>query len=487
MSPDSAYSPGMARSPWLLVFGTAIGALLVGFFLGQGFGDRPSGPSASMRPDGSRAASPVRTTIEHGDPAGAGWEIGSTTSPGVPGVSIDEAIERIIKAPNSARSYRDLVLATARLELSDIPAALARARSQANANRNSNVLAAIISRWAELDPKAATQYTLTLPERGMGNYLIVSTAGEWAKTQPEAAMAWALAQHMGPQRRSLIEGVASGLAETDPEAALRFFGRTTNEWQGGAALVSIFSTWAERDGAAAAQRALALPITPFRSNALNVAIAGWASREPANAFAFANQMPESADKTNAIMSALQAWASVDPDAAGAQALAMPEGQIRDRVLSQVLQQFTERDLASAMRFIDQMPAGESRDAALSTVVQQLSGTDPSSAAAYLTSFQGAARTQVATGIARTWARMDTAAALAWAQSLADGEEKGAALGEVFGEMSRANPQQAAAQALGKLTGQAQLDVNRNDRAPLGAHRSAGRDDLGGESACRPGS
>ncbi|MDQ3566292.1 MAG: hypothetical protein M3436_20185 [Pseudomonadota bacterium] len=287
----------MLLRPWLLIAGTALGASEIGFFLGQGTSERSAVNGTFDRY--TLAAPAVGGSLPNAAGVTPEAAVQESTPTEVRGGEVEARLAAAMDAPSEKRRYRDSMNVIADLSLAEIPAALEYANTRGRQLRKDLVMA-IITRWVEIEPQAAMEYSLGIREREFGSSPVITAAAEWAAAQPEAAAAWALAHPKGPQRRYVIDGIVTGLAQKDPEAALRFLESNAREAEGSNAYGPIFVKWAERDGAGAAQRALALP--PYARNAaLTAAVGGWAEREPESAMAFVRKLPDSANKATAIL------------------------------------------------------------------------------------------------------------------------------------------------------------------------------------------
>ena len=75
----------------------------------------------------------------------------------------------------------------------------------------------VVSRWAELDPRAAADYIVTnrMENRWEQDYAMSAAASAWSRKDATSAGKWALGLEDPGQRRSAIAGVVVGMAKTE--------------------------------------------------------------------------------------------------------------------------------------------------------------------------------------------------------------------------------------------------------------------------------
>ena len=191
----------------------------------------------------------------------------------------------------------------------------------------------LMGRWAEIDPVAAAEFSLTQGNWQMRNSALNGVLGTWALTDPNAAMAWVAHLPAGSQRSNGIYNLVTTLARSDPSTALRFAANFPNDARTNYAYRAIFSEWADvNPTAAAARSARAAPRA-------RIGIGRWrprfhAGRRPirSGALAWAQAIAEPNQRNAAVSNTLSAWAGVDAGAVSTYLQTMPPGQQKNWAL-----------------------------------------------------------------------------------------------------------------------------------------------------------
>ena len=131
-------------------------------------------------------------------------------------------------------------------------------------------------------------------------------------------------------RDQVFGGVVHAIAGKDPAAALEL-----SEKLGGSQqqqyLYSIFSSWVDKDPAAAATRAAGLNSREARSQAFQAISNTWAESDPQAAMAWARSLPKGQDQRNAVSAVVSSWARTDLPSALAAVNQLPEGPTGGRL------------------------------------------------------------------------------------------------------------------------------------------------------------
>ena len=358
----------------------------------------------------------------------------------------ESAMVSALREPNELRRVHDLMEAVSQMGLREISSALALAQKLSGQERES-LMPVLVARWAEIDPAAAAQFTLTLPESVSRSMTMRATLGVWIATSPDAAMAWASALPPGQQRSRTIADVVRALAQRDPVSAMHFLDRLPKDRARDNSSFNVFSEWAKSDPRAAADYWLkAIPTSGPDVNGTLAQIAGlWARSDPQEALTWARLLPESAAKNNTLGSIIGAmagkdpqqavsqlaqlpaasqasaagevarqWAQNDATAAATWAGRLPEGEARANAFRSIAQTWTDQDPVKTASWLDRLPASQSRDAAVSAFTHQVSDSDPEGAAVWAGTISDAnTRKGDLERIALTWMWQDKNAASRW--------------------------------------------------------------------------
>lgn len=210
----------------------------------------------------------------------------------------------------------------------------------------SRVIARVLSRWADDDPRAAAAWLDAAPDRTPD--AVAAVARGYAALDAEEAFDWLLGQPLEAQRRS-AQTVVSRVAMESPEAALRLIGRIDDPTTATAAASVLVSRWT-RDDPRAAVRAIARMGDHSRLEMYRHAFSAWSSIDPEAATVFIGQVPVSG---------------------------------RDEATNGVLQQVLfAGDVQFAEQLFDRLVDKEARRNAATTMFFQLSRTDPKRAERY---------------------------------------------------------------------------------------------------------
>ncbi len=358
----------------------------------------------------------------------------------------ESAIISALREPNELRRVHDLMEAVSQMGLREITSALALAQKLPAQERES-LMPVLVARWAEIDPAAAAQFALTIPESVSRSMTMRATLGVWIATSPEAAMAWASSLPPGQQRSRTITDVLSALAQRDPVSALHLLERLPKDRARDNSSFNILSEWAKSNPRAAADYWMeTIPSTGPDVNGTLAQIAGlWARSNPQEALTWARLLPESAAKNNTLGSIIGGMAGKDPQQAVSQlaqlpaasqasaagevarqwaqnnataaatwAGRLPEGEARANAFRSIAQTWSDQDPVKTANWLDHLPASQSRDAAVSAFTHQVSDGDPEGAAVWAGTISDLNTRQAdLERIALTWMWQDKNAASRW--------------------------------------------------------------------------
>lgn len=292
-------------------------------------------------------------------------------------------------------------------------------------------LTALVTRFAELDPRGAADFART---RYLDPALLVPIFEVWAESDPDAAIAeLALIAPPGRQREialailDVIGNDADGIArvaaafpaadvmsfetdavlmraESDPAAALREILAMPDYIRRTLTLQRVAEIAGRVDPRGALEQAAAIEEYALRRSFRNSVIAAWAGQDPEAVFAWLEtadigDLPESTGvyqalaredpnrlfavleglpptvQTNAKRGAMQALAEFDPIAAIARIETMPAGQERDQLLTAVGQAYGRLYPDQALAWVRELPPAQSQNV-LRSVLMGMMNTDP---------------------------------------------------------------------------------------------------------------
>ena len=217
-----------------------------------------------------------------------------------------------------------------------------------------------------------------------------------------------------PEARISRQVLVTHFAEKDPETALTYV-----DTLGGDEFVqqkiNAMSTWASRDGKAAAAH--------FESRSLQSGLVD--DDDARTAAAIANE-----------------WAHSDPVAAWEWAASLPE-EVRDQAVRRVAAQLASIDSSAAMRAVNELPA-EDRGAAMGSLAGRWAESAPAKTATWVNTLTDSdQKAEAASGLITTWVARDPMAASTWVSQLYPGKARDAAIAALVKAQALRNDPQAA--------------------------------------------
>ena len=391
-----------------------LGGFALGFLAGGG--------RASMKPGGQRAA-------DHSElAAGADFKSSDSSSPAAQGgergqfATLSGATEKegrffsAFREQDDLKRTHDLVDAAGALSLEEIPGLIARIRAMPPDAREM-LMPYAISRWAQMDPKAAGDYLVTLTDKNGRDRAMRYVMAAFVDQSVDAAKAWATSLPPGYHRTNAVQSLISSLAKRDPMKALAILQEMPAETRS-TSYQTVFGAWAQTDAQGAAAKVMELPKGANRDGAIRSVASSWAQNSPADAFAWAQGIQEKSQQSQALQTIISQWASLDPQGARSASLALPSGDLRNNAVSTLISQIAGRSPDEAKALLAELPEGSVRSGGASMLVNALAYTDPKAAAELVTQFPTDRRKgDSVSNVAIRFARSDTASALTWAESL----------------------------------------------------------------------
>lgn len=273
----------------------------------------------------------------------------------------------------------------------------------------------------QLEAEAAKLENLPINERIMASILLF---GRWAETDPLAAMAYS--DKMGMAGMFAKPTILQGWASTDPENAAKYFSEHPREF----AMMGMGPMGGGRNGGSGA----------------SVIAAEWAKSNPEAALAWAQTLKGN-DKDQAMTSVVRELSMTNPQKA-VQLAATMEGDAKTSAYESIAGQWGAKNFSEAEAWIKSLPADQ-QDAAMASAIRSLANQDPQAASTKIASMaDGDAKNRAIGEVVDTWSREDPKAAAAWLSSQST-EASGRAMRELMGNWAR----QDDAGALSYLTAQ----------------------------------
>ena len=326
----------------------------------------------------------------------------------------------------------------------------------------------LLERWAELKPEAAAAFAKDKMPSFLNGVLAV-----WASRDRDGAKTFVAAIKDRDQLLKILPPFTRMLAEGDFEDALLFAtALPADEYHNSIQLA--FRQAAEKNPAATAARALALPEGDARGSAIRAAVDVWLKVSPQAAMAWVMQRPDTPLNLgwDLIRGAISSWAISDPAGASRFVQNLPSGQQRDDSIMSVAQSWSYRDRGSAVQWVQSLPADKAKAEALGSVLAGWANEDPAAAAAFLARQPaGANSDEMLAEIGENWAKRDPAGALTWVAGQRNEAVEKKVAREAFGTMTGDNPAAAVA-ALASVRGAEAREEAITAIAKSWSHRDA---------------
>jgi len=217
-----------------------------------------------------------------------------------------------------------------------------------------------------------------------------------------------------PEARISRQVLVTRFAEQDPETALTYVDTLSGD-EYVQQKINAMSTWASRDGQAAAAH--------FESRSLQSGLVD--DDDARTAAAIANE-----------------WAHSDPKAAWKWAASLPE-EVRDQAVRRVAAQLAVTDTNAAIQAVNELPA-EDRGAAMGSLAGRWAESAPAKTATWVNTLTDSdQKAEAASGLITTWVARDPLAASTWVSQLYPGKTRDAAIAALVKAQALRNDPQAA--------------------------------------------
>ncbi len=406
------------------------GGFAVGYFVGGGSAVTAT-KSAHGAPDAAAASagSPARPdeSPASGNVSGKSAQFGTLTG----ATDKETRFFSAFREPDELKRTHDLVEAANALSLEELPGLIARIRTMPPDAREV-LMPYAISRWAQMDPRAAGNYLVTLTDKNGRDKAMRYVMAAFVDQNVDAAKEWATSLAPGYHRTNAVNSLVNSLAKRDPLRALSILQELPSENRGVYSYQNVFGAWAQTDAQSAAAKAMDLPKGANRDGAIRAVASNWAQNSPADAFAWARDISEKSQQSQAMQMVISQWASLDAQGARTAALALPAGDLRNNAVATLIGQIAGRNPDDAKALLEELPEGSARSNGASALVNALANTDPKAAAELVTQFPtDRKKGDAVTNVAMRYARSDTTAALAWAEALPGGTRNSAFAGIAY--------------------------------------------------------
>jgi len=220
-------------------------------------------------------------------------------------------------------------------------------------------------------------------------------------------------------RSTAMKDVITTLKNVDPVAAANYIQNLAGDPNMSGAAGGVAYAYAQYDSPAALAWAQSLPPGPTQDNAVRSAITGMAQTDPETAWQDANAIIVQQGTINAqtavngptLRQIMTAWAQTDPAAAAQASLQITTDGTRVNSVTAIAASWAEQDPAALAAWMQSLPNGPERDAAVGQYITSQAAFDPESAYNLASSIgDDNSRFSQITISLVVWARKDPAAA-----------------------------------------------------------------------------
>lgn len=367
------------------------------------------------------------------------------------------------------------------LSAAEIPGVIEKARKSGRKSVE-DILEALGSRWAELDPRAAADFGLKLPSDDAALFL-QGVIQRWVTLQPAEASSWVLGLPPGWTRETVTDLLIYSLSRSNPAAAANLV--RTGAFPA-AKTGFIFSGWAERDPQAAVAAAMQLP-GDSQATALRIIAGSWVKGDPQAAIAWVENMTDISTKGMIMTAMVIPFSQADPEGAIAWARTLSDDSLRGSVFKQAFGQMAGKsadgiramisglpegdrpsaadgaiwgmamvrgDIRAGVSLLDLVPDGEDRNFQAGRLATIWAQTDPRAALDWLTKNVPANDGDALRKALGSWVTTAPQDAIAWCQALPQGPSRDSAMASLVSNLSESDLPRARS-LFGELTPDAQ--------------------------------
>ncbi len=311
------------------------------------------------------------------------------------------------------------------------PAAFAALGEIAAVAARNTATQSVIRSWLALDPVAAFDAAQTLPAGAARDGAVADCVLVLAWEDPAAAAEYVARLSPGANRNRLVEALAVAWADSDPFSALTWLEHTADESGYTQAVKQFLANLNDLHAVEALNYFMSLPDDRQRNRNLLTVLAVMAKSDGPGALDWAKVNLTGAAYDNAVKVVLGQLVEANPPLASTIVNQLPAGADRDELIKRIAEPLARLDFAGAIAWAQNLPAdvtNASREEALSTIVKTMAERDPAAAAREVIGLAAdpAAASAMAT-VADTWAKADSNAALAWAETLPSGAARDGAM------------------------------------------------------------
>jgi hypothetical protein len=325
------------------------------------------------------------------------------------------------------------------------------------------ILAQVIASESEENPAGAMSSALKLTDSQIRSLAVSSSAEAWATSDPSSALKYAV-DKADPAVRSQMLAALSSAPDADSAA---LFDAVVQHMPAGDefehAISDLFTNWAEKDPAAAAQGLSKLPPGPSTAAAAGeVGRALVESNPDKNAIAaWALGLPEGNVRLEGLRGVFDEWGRSDPQSALAQASKL-SGAERQTAVTRLVDSWAVNDPGQVLDWVSRGAGGfsDALDMATQAAMRSMVSNSPAEATAKLKSVPAPYKASAISAIVDSWSLQDAESAAQWLSKQPRGPQTDGAAGVLARSIAREDPETAMQWALGISNPEARMNAAR---------------------------
>jgi len=347
------------------------------------------------------------------------------------------------------RSLRNLFYSVWAKE--DPTAAYASVLQLANPRTQLSAMQSVIRIVANTNPQGAIEMATEMSAMGhRADWLMGNIYESWANTEPEAARESALNLPDGPEKVKALSGALQNWIQEDSIAALGWLDSLPMNGTIYNSRKEVYRNLLNRDFDAA-KEFIASKTDPMERQEVieNISLGnlGWQKDfdEILEVYDWVGEVAKGQSYDAKVGDVIRSLVQADPARAEAFVLNLPAGNARMNALKNYARQLAERDPVAAINFAQSMGDVDEKDRVLQGMSWRLTRDGSDGIRSLVASSEDPEiQRKLASGIVSDWSKYDQEGALLWADSLSDENARERALQSVYKNWMQADPNAALA-------------------------------------------
>jgi hypothetical protein len=327
-----------------------------------------------------------------------------------------QAVTEALRETNPIKSQMLFARLMEELTPENAQAAMAMLKENASGWDSMRYMGMLTYAWGGVDPKAAME-SLGTEENREARMGQSSALTGWAAKDPEGAMAW-LEGYEGDNKGWMTQSLISGLAKSDFEGAMKYASALEEGGEKQRASETLARELIRSGGVEKAKEWMAsLTDASMKDGAFSTLADQLRRADPERAKEFVMEHGGQPYAADAVAGLVEELSRKDVQS-GLEMAGSLTGPNQARAYAEVIGEWLDRnegaESVQASEYVTRMPAGENRDAASATIARRMAGEDPAAAIAWAGSIGNQEQRQDAlVDVGRRYLRMDPVNGAAW--------------------------------------------------------------------------